>query len=355
MINRENIQAKLIADIDIIVQGILQNMSQKPIAIYLCGGIGRDEGSWYMDNNGIVCPYNDYDVAVISEYDIEYEQLQDLRKELAKQINIHWVDIDFYSPKSLLSLKPTIHNVDLLEASKLIWGEDYICRVPKLDKRSIGEYDLDVLYRTRMWTLLGSWSGSFHDIQNDEARFFKNQMAKCVLAACDMILLKNHAYTTSYKDKAIIASKFSNDTTFEKLAKWPINEKLFPSNTSLSSEEMVSLYEAARSIFFKSFKYSMGEKANLYLDPDRTPELRRLNLKNVVVDIFGIFFKRYRRVKKEFEIFRAQNYAMHAYCKGAINNEYVLKASNIMKRWHYGAYSSWDELHEAVANARNNL
>lgn len=85
MINRENIQAKLIADIDIIVQGILQNMSQKPIAIYLCGGIGRDEGSWYMDNNGIVCPYNDYDVAVISEYDIEYEQLQDLRKELAKQ------------------------------------------------------------------------------------------------------------------------------------------------------------------------------------------------------------------------------------------------------------------------------
>lgn len=172
-------------------------------------GIGRDEGSWYMDNNGIVCPYNDYDVAVISEYDIEYEQLQDLRKELAKQINIHWVDIDFYSPKSLLSLKPTIHNVDLLEASKLIWGEDYICRVPKLDKRSIGEYDLDVLYRTRMWTLLGSWSGSFHDIQNDEARFFKNQMAKCVLAACDMILLKNHAYTTSYKDKAIIASKFS--------------------------------------------------------------------------------------------------------------------------------------------------
>ena len=51
MINRENIQAKLIADIDIIVQGILQNMSQKPIAIYLCGGIGRDEGSWYMDNN----------------------------------------------------------------------------------------------------------------------------------------------------------------------------------------------------------------------------------------------------------------------------------------------------------------
>ena len=151
--------------------------------------------------------------------------------------------------------------MDLLEASKLIWGEDYICRVPKLDKRSIGEYDLDVLYRTRMWTLLGSWSGSFHDIQNDEARFFKNQMAKCVLAACDMILLKNHAYTTSYKDKAIIASKFSNDTTFEKLATWAINEKLFPSNTSLSSEEMVSLYEAARSIFFKSFKYSMGEKA----------------------------------------------------------------------------------------------
>ena len=68
MINRENIQAKLIADIDIIVQGILQNMSQKPIAIYLCGGIGRDEGSWYMDNNGIVCPYNDYDINISNKF-----------------------------------------------------------------------------------------------------------------------------------------------------------------------------------------------------------------------------------------------------------------------------------------------
>lgn len=63
----------------------------------------------------------------------------------------------------------------------------------------IGELDLDILYKTRMWTLLGSWSGPFRDIEGEDARFFRNQMAKCVLAACDMILIKNRAYSTSYK------------------------------------------------------------------------------------------------------------------------------------------------------------
>lgn len=110
----EQIKKRLNRDTRLIVDGILKEMKVKPFAIYLCGGQGRDEGSWYIGENGKPNPYNDYDIAVISNTTIGYDRLQTLRKGVAEAISIHWVDIDFYTPDVLYNLSPTIHNVDLL-------------------------------------------------------------------------------------------------------------------------------------------------------------------------------------------------------------------------------------------------
>ena len=109
----------------ILAKGIVSAMQEPPQAIYLVGGYGRGEGAWYEDQSGIH-PYNDFDLAVITDKPLSHNKTEILRKELAKEVGIKWVDIDYYSIATLQSLTPTIHNVDLLEGGSLIYGEDVI-------------------------------------------------------------------------------------------------------------------------------------------------------------------------------------------------------------------------------------
>lgn len=352
----EHIESKLNLDVNIIIDGILNAMPLPPIAMYLCGGHGRQEGSWFIDENKKIMPYNDYDIAVISNHAIGYLQLQNLRIELAKKLSIHWVDIDFYSIVAIKNLSTTIHNVDLIYASRLIWGKDYLREnAPRLKPENIGRRDIDILYRTRMWTLLGSWSGRFHTLYGEEARFFKNQMAKCILAACDMILVSNHKYTTSYKERVEIAKTIKSDVVFSKMSDWAIQEKLFPTADLLPEKQMIEFYNKARKIFFDSFTYSYGEGSRYYMKPELSYRIFRNGLKYSSILFLSFFLSKYKLYRKNIDIFCAQNYVLHAYSPDNINIDYLSRANEILKKWGYGTYVTWDELREAVANARNNI
>ena len=96
-IEMDNIQKRLKHDLKVIVDELLLSLPQYPIAIYLCGGYGRDEGAWFCDSKGNIHPYNDYDLSIITDYPLEYEKLQSLRRKLAEMLKIQWIDIDFYS------------------------------------------------------------------------------------------------------------------------------------------------------------------------------------------------------------------------------------------------------------------
>ena len=205
-------EEKLSSDLNLAIKMICDEMIESPISILLCGGYGRGEGSWFFQK-GILRPYNDYDFAIITDNPLSTEKTNQLRKKIADEVGIKWIDIDFYSLQAISCLKPSIHNYDLAFGSRVIYGDPRIKeKIKKISSEEISKSDIIILYKTRIWTFLGSWAGDFHRLNEEEGCFFRYQMAKAVLAACDMILIKEKRYESSYINRANICMDiFEND------------------------------------------------------------------------------------------------------------------------------------------------
>lgn len=358
MITESDIKQLLKEKIAILIKGVLEKMPIPPQAIYLVGGYGRGEGAWFEDDKGIH-PYNDFDLAVIIDKPLSHKDTELLRKELAKAVDIKWVDIDYYSLDSLRRMNPTIHNVDLFEGSSLIYGEDVIKNNNlHLDSREIGKEDLITLYWTRMWTFLGSWEGPFHKLDAKEALFFKNQMAKAILAACDMRLVKQHLYTTSYRERVNrVLNEFTLNKEFCKLTEWAVEEKMRPSSTKLEKEEMKSLYFRVKREFISAFEYAFGKNSGLFLCPYRTKGYYLLHTRSYLIHLYAILRYHNSNVVRRLDVFYAMNYVFHANKDDVIDSHMLKKASRLLMKHGFikEPNSSWDEMRMLVANARNNI
>lgn len=358
MIQEDAIQTALKAKTDILSRRIVDAMSNPPQAIYLVGGYGRGEGAWYEDEQGLH-PYNDFDVAVITDTPLPYKATEKLRKELASEVGISWVDIDYYSLNKLKAFTPTIHNVDLLEGCMLIYGVDVVKQNHlHLDSNLIGKEDLIKLYWTRMWTFLGSWEGPFRNLEIEEARFFKNQMAKATLAACDMRLVKLKKYTTSYRERAkIVVAAFTDDKVLCETVDWAIAEKLRPSNGNLSEGDMVDLYFKVKSIYLNSFRYAMGQESECYLNPYKTKRYSLYRRKILLLHVYSWLRYHESRELRRLDVSCAMNYVFHAKSQDKVDEKMLSKASSILIRHGFieTTIPSWDDMRMEVAKARNNI
>lgn len=358
MITEEQINALLKEKIDCLVKGVIDAMPSPPQAIYLVGGYGRGEGAWYEDESGIH-PYNDFDLAVITDTPLLYEKTEALRKDLAKLVDIKWVDIDYYSVDDLASLTPTIHNVDLLEGSSLIYGQDVIkLNSFSLNKQEIGRQDLIILYWTRMWTFLGSWEGGFHQLNVNEARFFKNQMTKAILAACDMRLVKIKKYTTSYRERArLVIGEFKEDKNLCELVEWAIREKLRPSGAEMMVSDMKSLYFRVKDVFIDSFSFSLGKDSIYFINPEMTKRYYLCHTKLYLKHVYYLIRYHKSNIIRGQDVFYAMNFVFHGNARGCLNPYYIKKASDLLLKHRFinGSCNSWDELRLLTATARNNI
>jgi hypothetical protein len=245
--------------IEIIKNKILLRHQNNIISIFLYGGYGRDEGSWVIEKSdeGIinVKPFNDYDIALIVDKKISRDEVLELEKELKKQIDIKWIDISQYTIDELKNFNTTIKNYDFKYASKWIYGDENILNhIPKMRVENISLLDVQILYATRIWTLIGSFSKDGLEKMNSENEmFFRNQMAKAILAIVDNILVVNKQYDPSYKKRVEKLDKFTDDKKLLELSKWALEEKLFPKSENMSKEEIESLYKDVNSLFFNYF------------------------------------------------------------------------------------------------------
>lgn len=359
MLREEQKKSRLKKDTQILVDGILGAFKEKPEAILLCGGYGRGEGAWFEDEEGNASPYNDYDLAVITETPMSRQVYVPLRKKLASEVGINWVDIDCYTQAQISRMYPTIHNVDLFNASTVLWGnKNWASKFKILDSKKIGKEDIIKLYVTRMWTMLGSLTEEERDLSITEARFFCNQMAKAVLAGCDMRLVKNHRYNTSYRERAhIICTEYLKDSNDIKLCEWAISEKLNPTSKTMSSKEANELYEKVYKFFIDSFRYALEGEANGYLNPNRTKMYLLLRTKYIPLVVYG-WFRGNKNIKKRHDVMRAQNFVFRAFSpNGKYNTLYLTKACDILTHYHYinEQTHDWRKLCLIVSNARNNI
>lgn len=237
----------------IIVNCILKFI--RPEGIILYGGYGRNEGSWILRKDIKPRPYNDFDILLVVTNELSGNLVTEIKKSIKSQIPIRWIDLSQIKVYKLKKLKNSIYNYDLKYASKILFGNEKLQSfIPNLKSNAIPLKDIDILFKTRIWTLVGCFDdNSFDQISGASSMFFRNQMAKSVLASVDSCLLLKQQYHYSYKQRVKIFVNTSNELEYFELVSWALNEKLRPQERDMSAFEVKKMYFKVSEFFMKCF------------------------------------------------------------------------------------------------------
>ena len=228
--NDDKINARIQEDLRKIKTAILREFPEIE-ALILVGGFGRGEGGVVIVD-GIVKPINDYDIVVVSEEKIRPQKINEIRKKLAEEIGIWWVDISIFNRRKLQKLKKSIYLYDLKYGSVVFWGDpDILNLIPDMDASKILLIEGEYLFVTRLWAFLGPFSIEFtkRKLTKDESFFLANQMSKAILACVDVLLLSKGKYHVSYTERnKIVKSMFPEMSEYFAVFDWALETKLRP-------------------------------------------------------------------------------------------------------------------------------
>lgn len=275
MVNIKRIQIKYEK---IIIKSVLSHL--KPNAIILYGGYGRNEGSWVLSELNEPQPYNDFDIALVYENKISVKINDAIIKSIKDKVKIKWVDLSQYRKLELKNLKNSILNYDFKYATKVIYGDEKIIDlIPDFKASKIPLKDIDILFKTRIWTLVGS-IGEFGicDMSSEDAMFFRNQMAKCILAVVDCNLILEQGYHHSYKERVEIFKSYTVDKELKVLVDWALEEKLRPKQIFMSASEVSLLYKSVSEYFLKYFYIGLSKYYGCEIDS--YPDVKKIYFYN---------------------------------------------------------------------------
>tara|TARA_B110000240_G_scaffold95217_1_gene107917 strand:- start:1863 stop:2954 length:1092 start_codon:yes stop_codon:yes gene_type:complete len=361
--NKSEIKIKLDNEIKIIITetvGILKNSIE---AIILYGSYGRGEGAFYVDENNEIRTYNDFDIIIVSNSFINNSEIDRVTEVLSNKLDVRWIDISQKSVDDLKQLKSSIFNFDLKYGSTVIWGNKEILQyIPAFESNKLSLKEGETLYFTRIWTFLGSLPiNAFKTgVSKNNARFFRNQMAKAVLAVVDILLLQNKSYNSSYKKRVeLINELHPNNTTLINLANWALNEKLRPKSNKMSSIEVSELYGRVSNLFFNEMYQLLGKFYNRNIITTKDIEAAmKFSLHEIISIIKGAIQTRRISHSKGFKLRIAQSYIFESYFK---KNEEKIKLINLAKKKITEIDSTvnidsfnWNELRIFIAELRLN-
>lgn len=357
--NEFGIEERMSQDLEILINGVLKSIDGVE-AIILYGGYGRGEGAWiHYDNE--VKPYNDYDLLVISDSKVNTNLLSDVRKSLARLVGINWVDISVLPRKKLSNLSNSIFNYDLKNGSKVIWGGEHILNeVPDFRAHEVPLQDIRILFFTRAFTLLGSIKDSFFDIgiKEDNVIFFKNQMAKAVLAVVDVKLILNGLYSSSYRERVVRADEEKLFLKEElELVQWALREKLRPGVEPLTGPEALALYGQVTNFFMDNMLVGLTE---YYKKPINSAESLMESYKrefNVLLRRMYYFVKRDSKVEFTLACEECQAMTLFSSPYWIHNIPAVSEIKDKLNAQGMGLSSvvSWNEVRRATADLRLKL
>ena len=329
-----------------------------PHSIILHGGYGRDEGSWIVEN-GEYRPYNDYDIFLIIEKKIPEDELNDIRKDLAKKIGIKWVDIIQLRPGELSSLRLSIKNYDLKYASKVIYKDENILKLmPEMDATKMPLVEGEILFFTRLWTLLGCLDskGVNQTLRGEASLFFRNQMAKSALAVVDVMLLLKGGYHPSYRERVRrLIELYPHRKDVHEIARWALEEKLWPQAPDMSAENVKALYTKINQLFFAEMlnllSHYYGRKIATVNDVER---YYCYYPSNFAKRIGSILLRRSLRRERILAVNMAQMFIAAAYGTSGINNEYFQQGLRYIRKLdpRVSMNISWDDARVRVAHLR---
>jgi len=278
---------------------------------------------------------------------------------LAKQIGIRWVDISQMTSTELRKIQPSIYSYDLKYASKVIHGDQSVLDfIPEINPAKLPLKEIEILFFTRLWTLLGSLdeNGFGCDLVGENSRFFRNQMAKAILAAVDVLLLVVGAYDASYCERVErIAKLYPGKDDVLKLSRWALTEKLSPQVPMMHPEEIRELYRSVHSLFFRE----MYRGLSLHFGrPISNPVNIEYNIKwlpKTIMRRLWCFVKfRSLRMEQQISIMLAQSYIAAAWNTDGINEKWLSRGITFLRRIDdkVNHQINWDEARLEVARLR---
>jgi len=190
---------KIDDDIQKIINYLLNNIENVD-AIILAGSFGRDEGSILNYDNEIYV-INDYDLVVISNNDYTDLYVNNLRRELEKELSIRQVDLTFYKKTNLIKTNFTMYIYDLKYASKVIYGDSSILELlPCMDSKK-----MPILEGIRPLFLFGIsllQAYPYHkNMTNLDIFWSYQQLSKSVIGWSTAMLVSRGLYHPSYKKR----------------------------------------------------------------------------------------------------------------------------------------------------------
>lgn len=360
-LNREKCLIKLNRDIDIIINTIRSISNLDLISIILYGSYGRDEGAFY-DSNGKIFSYNDYDLLLITKSKSNIESLEMMKSLIKKKVDIKFIDLSQKNRNMLKYLRPTIFNYDLKYGSRVIWGDKGILDlIPEFKPEQITLKDAEILYFTRLYTFLGSLElNAFQEgVKGENSRFFRNQMAKAILAIVDTELIQLGAYHTSYRQRVNnLANLYSDSPLLVEMAHWALNEKLNPQDIIMNSHQLTRLYKEVIQLFFDE----MFKALSIFYGTQivSTDDIRKAKAYSqhelLIITKHFIKLRSLKTYKKQFRINMAQSYVAESYLLTDPKKEYLIEKCKTMIKQYLPDEdirdADWNQLRVLIAQLR---
>lgn len=173
-----------------------------PESIILSGSFGRDEGAVLVEGEKLIF-LSDCEIIVVASKYIARSALKRLSSELVQKtgidVGIWWNGtIKFVSP---LVKKPTITNYDFKYGSKILYGKDYLKKIPDFKPEDIPLWEGIRLLFNRMIESMKQFSIGYLQRRPPEEKKQRllYSISKLILACQDALLLCIKKYHSSYK------------------------------------------------------------------------------------------------------------------------------------------------------------
>ena len=329
------------------------------VAIILYGGFGRDEGSWFQDEHAAWRPYNDYDICIVSNTKASVSDVRSAEDRLAQEIDINWVDLSQLSTKELKRLRPSIRNYDFKNASMVIDGDETVLDlISEIVASKLPMKEAQILFFTRLYTLLRSLDerGLAVDLKSGGSRFFRNQMAKAILAVVDVLLLAKGAYHASYCERVErVAILFPEKKNFLDLSHWALAEKLRPRAPEMNSRDVRDMYESVHNYYFAEMYRALSLRFGKRVIGPRDVEIcmKWLPVSLMKRLLWAVKF-RGLRMEKQVSLLLAQNYIAAAWRTDGVDEAFLNRGIAHLRHVDCSVpeHMSWDEARIQTARLR---
>jgi len=229
---------------------------QNIVSIYVTGSLGRQEAAFIKDSSGNLRLYNDVDLLIVVNTPLSTTDILRLENFIKDATGVQWVDILQAQVNELRRLHTTIKNFDLINGSFLLYGRDCKGYFPTIGSRSLGSYDLSLLFFTRLYAFISSalvLAGDDHDV--DSGIYVGYQLCKAVFAGVDANLLRVKSYHSSYEERARLFNENNPSSEWLPLVDWAASYKLRP-EPILGKDELRKLFNRVISFYISEFDQS---------------------------------------------------------------------------------------------------